>query len=200
MASSLGIKGETTSDIARDNRAVAAVNAGGFDDPLGTGTGKTPTGIIIHNGVFRAGGDTQEKVQLVGLDNNGELVSGHYTVQEIYDRNIREGISFDCPTLIQNGKKQITKAVSAEYGLQPRTAIGQKADGHILLLVIDGRQTNSLGASLLDIQNILYDNGAVTAANLDGGASTTMYYNGKVINNPSLFLGERLVPTAMIVI
>ncbi|MGD0153829.1 MAG: phosphodiester glycosidase family protein [Thermacetogeniaceae bacterium] len=198
VTSSLGIKGETTSDIAWDNRAVAAVNAGGFDDPLGTGTGKIPDGAIIHNGVFLAGGDTQDKLHLIGLDRNGVLVTGQYTVQEIYDLGIKEGISFG-PTLIQNGQKQVTKAVSAQYGIQPRTAIGQKADGHILLLVIDGRQTNSLGASLLDIQKILYDNGAVTAANLDGGSSTTMYYNGKVINHPCDLLGERLVASAMVV-
>ncbi len=200
VTSNLGTKGESTSDIARDNRAIAAVNAGGFVDPLGTGTGKTPLGVIVHNGYFQYGANARGKVPLIGLDSQGVLITGNYTVKEIQEMDIKEGISFDYPTLIRNGKKQITKEVSAQYGLQPRTAIGQKADGHILLLVIDGRQTSSLGASLLDVQNILYDNGAVTATNLDGGASTTMCYNGKVINNPSLLMGERLVPTAMVVI
>lgn len=199
-SSSLGVKGEGTSEIARNYGAVAAVNASGFLDPLGTGTGKIPDGLIIKNGAFVWGKDIQGKVHLVGLDEKGVLISGWYTVQEIRRLNIRDGISFNWPNLINNGKIQISQATSAQYGLQPRTAIGQKADGTILLLVIDGRQTNSLGASLLDVTNTLHDNGAVTAAVLDGGASSTMYYDGKVINSPSLLLGERLVPSAVIVI
>ena len=198
VTASLGVKGETTSEIARDNGAVAAVNAGGFDDPAGTGNGKTPYGVIIHNGIFLAGANTQEKVELVGLDDRGVLITGYYTRKEIRDMNIRDGISFG-PSLILNGEKQITKG-DGGWGIAPRTAIGQKADGTIMMLVIDGRQTDSLGATLLDVQNILYDNGAWTAANLDGGSSTTMYYDGKVVNHPCDLLGERLVPTAMIVI
>jgi exopolysaccharide biosynthesis protein len=199
-SSSLGVKGEGTSEIARKHGAVAAVNASGFLDPLGTGTGKTPDGLIIKNGSFVWGKNIEGKAHLVGLDKNGVLISGWYTVQEIRRLNIRDGISFNWPNLINNGKKQMTEAISAQYGLQPRTAIGQKADGTILLLVIDGRQTNSVGASLLDVTNTLYDEfDAVTAAVLDGGASSTMYYNGNVINSPSLLLGERLVPSAIIV-
>lgn len=198
VTASLGVKGETTSDIARDNGAVAAVNAGGFDDPAGTGNGKTPYGLIIHNGFILAGANTQDKTQLIGLDDTGLLYTGYYTIREIRQLNIRDGISFG-PTLIKNGEKQITKG-DGGWGIAPRTAIGQKQDGTIMLLVIDGRQTDSLGATLLDVQNILYDNGAWTAANLDGGSSTTMCYNGQVVNHPCDLMGERLVPTAMIVI
>ena len=195
---SLGSKGATTSEIARDNGAIAAVNAGGFDDPSGTGTGKTPYGVIIHNGVPVWGGNTEDVEDLIGLDGNGVLVSGSYTIDEMEQMNIRDGISFG-PTLIKNGEKMVTAAENDNWSIAPRTAIGQKQDGTILLLVIDGRQTNSLGATLLDVQNILYDEGAWTAANLDGGSSTTMYYQGKVINHPCDLLGERLVPTAFIV-
>jgi exopolysaccharide biosynthesis protein len=135
---------------------------------------------------------------LVGLDANGVLVTGSYTIPEMEAMNIREGVSFG-PTLIKNGVKQITSG-DGGWGIGPRIAIGQKRDGTILLLAIDGRQPGySLGATMLDVQNILYDAGAWTAANLDGGASTTMYYDGKVINRPSLLLGERMVPTAFIV-
>ena len=70
----------------------------------------------------------------------------------------------------------------------------------MLLLVIDGRQPGySVGATLRDLQNILYEEGAVIAANLDGGSSSTLYYNGKVVNKPADLLGERMIPTAFVV-
>ncbi len=195
---SLGTKGELTSEIARDNGAIAAVNAGGFNDPSGTGTGKTPYGVIIHNGVVMWEENDEANEDLIGLDGNGVLVTGSYTIPEMEEMNIREGVSFG-PTLIKNGEKMVTGAINDQWGLGPRTAIGQKQDGTILLLVIDGRQIDSPGATLLDVQNILYDQGAWTAANLDGGSSTTMYYDGKVINHPCDPLGERMVSTAFIV-
>ncbi len=84
--------------------------------------------------------------------------------------------------------------------MAPRTAMGQRKDGTILLLVIDGRQPGySLGATLIDVQNILYEQGAYVAANLDGGSSSTLFYNGKVVNKPCDMLGERMIPTAFIV-
>jgi exopolysaccharide biosynthesis protein len=194
----LGVEGETTSQIAQDNGAVAAVNAGGFADPGGTGTGRSPMGLIMENGNIVWGGDNPGYVNLIGLNSKGILVSGSYTLEQIRLMNIRDGISFG-PTLIKNGIEQITHGDGGK-GIAPRTAIGQKQDGTILLLVIDGRQSGGiLGATLLDVQNILYSQGAWNAANLDGGSSATMYYGGQVINNPCDFLGERLVPTAFIV-
>lgn len=198
VAESLGERGQTTSEIAKQCGAVAAINAGGFVDPRGTGNGGLPYGVVIHNGCFLFGGDLKGKVDLVGFDYRGNLIVGRYTVKEMHLMGIREGISFG-PPLILNGKKQITKG-DGGWGIAPRTAIGQKRDGSVLMLVIDGRQPEySLGATLLDVQNILYDNGAYVAANLDGGSSTTMYYNGKVINKPCDLLGERCVPTALVV-
>ena len=78
--------------------------------------------------------------------------------------------------------------------------VGMTKDGTMLFLVIDGRKPGySIGATLVDSQNILYENGAYIAANLDGGSSTTLYYNGKVVNKPADLLGERMIPTAFIV-
>jgi exopolysaccharide biosynthesis protein len=195
---SLGSAGATTSDIARGNGAIAAVNAGGFDDPSGTGTGKTPYGVIFHNDQLIWEENDAAEEDLIGLDDDGVLVTGSYTVPEMEAMHIKEGVSFG-PTLIKNGEKMVTADLNDQWGLGPRTAIGQKQDGTILLLVIDGRQIDSPGATLLDVQNILYDAGAWTAANLDGGSSATMYYNGKVINRPCDPLGERSVSTAFIV-
>ena len=86
------------------------------------------------------------------------------------------------------------------WGVGPRTAIGQKKDGTVLFLVIDGRQPGySIGATLRDVQDILFEKGCYIAANLDGGSSSTLYLNGKVVNKPADLLGERMIPTAFIV-
>lgn len=198
VAENLGRTGQTASKIAEQNGAIASINAGGFMDPEGTGNGGEPFGVVIKNGSFLCGANSSEAMPLIGLNNQGVLICGRYTPGQIKDMQISEGISFN-PVLILNGQKQITSG-DGGWGIAPRTAIGQKADGHLLLLVIDGRQPPySLGATLLDVQNILYANGAITAANLDGGSSTTMYYRGRVINRPCSTAGERPIPTAFVV-
>ncbi|MBU2701416.1 exopolysaccharide biosynthesis protein [Sporomusaceae bacterium BoRhaA] len=190
-------KGETISNIGASNNALAAINAGGFYDPNGTGTGRLPYGVILHNGQFLIGADINEPVPLIGFTQSGVLVAGDYTPTEMRNMHVREGVTFG-PPLIVNGKKLITSG-DGGWGVAPRTAIGQRKDGTVLLLAIDGRQPTSLGATLMDVQNILYEQGAYVAANLDGGSSTTMYYNGKVVNKPCDILGERMLPTAFIV-
>jgi exopolysaccharide biosynthesis protein len=190
--------GDTVSTIALNNNAIAAINAGGFYDPEGTGTGRLPWGIIIRDGKFLVGGDIKDSIDVVGLTKTGMLVTGTHTIAEMKQMSIAEAVTFG-PSLIKNGKKLITQG-DGGWGIAPRTAIGQRKDGTILFLVIDGRQPGySIGATLLDVQNILYDEGAYTAANLDGGSSATLFYNGKVINKPADMLGERMVPTAFIV-
>jgi exopolysaccharide biosynthesis protein len=100
------------------------------------------------------------------------------------------------PLLIVNGEK--TELTSFSGGLAPRTAIGQTAEGHVLLVVADGRQKTSIGATFQDMQAILFANGAVNAINLDGGSSTTMVYQGRVTNSPSDGDAERLLPNAIL--
>lgn len=190
-------KGEPISIIGSSNNALAAINAGGFYDPNGTGTGRLPYGVILHNGIFLIGADITEPVPLVGFTQSGVLVAGNYTPTEMRNMHVMEGVTFG-PPLIVNGKKLITTG-DGGWGIAPRTAIGQRKDGTVLLLAIDGRQPTSLGATLMDVQNILYEQGAYVAANLDGGSSTTMFYNGKVVNKPCDILGERMLPTAFIV-
>ena len=191
-------KGDPVSTIALNNNAIAAINAGGFHDPEGTGVGRLPYGVIVQDGKFIVGSDIKGQVQLVGLTKAGGLVAGNYTIQEMRDMGLAEGVTFG-PPLIINGKKLITDG-DGGWGVAPRTAIGQRKDGTILLLVIDGRQPGySLGATLLDVQNILYEQGADVAANLDGGSSATIFYNGNVVNKPCDMLGERMIPTAFII-
>lgn len=193
-------KGETVSNIAKDNDAVAAINAGGFHDPNGTGTGRLPYGFIMQDGNYVIGKDVgpDEAVDFVGFSKQGNLIAGTYTKTELADMDAAEGITFG-PPLIVDGQKMITDG-DGGWGIGPRTAIGQKKDGTVIFLVIDGRQPGySTGATLRDVQDVLYEEGCYIAANLDGGSSTTLYYNGKVVNKPADLLGERMIPTAFIV-
>lgn len=199
-AADINEKGDTTSNIAKNNNAVAAINGGGFYDPNGTGTGRLPYGFILHEGKYLLGEqvDFDEEVDFIGLTKKGNLIAGTYSKRELEELGAVEGLTFG-PPLIINGEKVI-KSGDGGWGISPRSAIGQKKDGTILFLVIDGRQPGySIGATLVDMQNIMYEQGAEIAANLDGGSSTTLYYNGQVVNKPADLLGERMIPTAFIV-
>ena len=170
---------KTTSQIAKESNVIAAINYGGF-----SGVTLSPLGLIMHDGkiIFNDLKDNTSKIDIVAFTNKGKLLVGRYSLNELNKLNTTEAVSFG-PALIVNGKPTITKD-DGGWGLAPRTAIGQKKDGTILMLTIDGRNAKSKGATLLDVQNILLQYGAVNASNLDGGSSSTMYYNGKVINNP----------------
>ena len=200
----LGISGELTSKIAKDNGAVAAINGGGFidkssEDSEWTGTGGKPTGILMSEGniIFNDINNDDEKTQVMAITNKGQLLVGSYSLNEMREKGVTEAISFE-PALVVNGKGTI-KSGDGGWGIAPRTAIGQREDGSILFLVIDGRQTKSLGASLKDVQSIMLEYGAVNAINLDGGSSSTMYYEGEIINNPCDPLGERSIPSIVYV-
>jgi len=192
--------GETTSAIAKRNGAVAAINAGGFMDQGWIGTGGAPMGFIIHEGevVYNQLEDETVRQDTVAFTDKGMLIVGCHSIERLKELGVKEGVSFG-PPLIVNGKPTITEG-DGGWGIAPRTAIGQRRNGEVLLLVIDGRNLDSFGATLKEVQDILLDYGAVNAANLDGGSSTTMYFNGKVINSPSDKLGERAVPTVFMVV
>lgn len=199
-AANIQEKGDTTSNIAKMNNAVAAINGGGFHDPNGTGTGRLPYGFILHDGEYVIGKDVgpDEDVDFVGFSKSGNLIAGNYDKTQLSDMKAMEGITFG-PPLIVDGKKMITEG-DGGWGVGPRTAIGQKKDGTVLFLVVDGRQPGySLGATLRDVQDILYEQGCYIAANLDGGSSSTLFYNGSVVNKPADLLGERMIPTTFIV-
>lgn len=115
--------------------------------------------------------------------------------------NVTQALTFG-PVLVQNSQGMIQKG-NGGWGYAPRTVIGQKSDGTILMVVTDGRGihgVNDIGASLLQMQNLMLHLGAVTAANLDGGSSSTMFYNGKLVNQPTDVLGEREVGTAFLIL
>jgi exopolysaccharide biosynthesis protein len=190
--------GEVTSSIGRRLNAVAAINAGGFNGKNWGGLGGKPFGVIIKDGKFIYKPPYYKQyIDTVGFTWKGELIVGLQRIDNLLNLGIKEAVCFG-PALIVNGQTMIKRG-DGGMGIAPRTAIGQTRDGKVLMLVIDGRQLGSQGAYLKDVMTIMKDYGAFNAANLDGGASTTMYVNGRVINNPSDLLGERAVPDVFIV-
>jgi exopolysaccharide biosynthesis protein len=194
----LGKGGMILTDMVQHYNAVGGINAGGFADENGHGSGGTPTGFVIQSGkvVF---GKENERHGLIGFNEDSVLVLGQYTLKEAREKKIRDAVTFG-PFLIVNGEPTI-KTGNGGWGIQPRTIIGQKKDGTVLMLVIDGRRVDSVGATLKEAQDIMLKYEAYNAANLDGGSSTTMAYEGKLINKPSTpsSLGQRYLPSAFII-
>ena len=189
---SFGKRGYTVAEMVENFDAVAGINAGGFYDPNGNGNGSIPDTMVIYEGKVYypqygcAAG-------FVGIDKNGILHVGKFTEAEAIEKEIQYGVGFG-PVLISNGKD-----VSYSSGVNPRTGIGQRSDGAILLLVIEGRQIGSLGATYVDMAEVFLSYGAVNACNLDGGSSSMMWYEGDYINNCASLVGVRPVPTTFLV-
>jgi len=201
--SKLMVEGETTSQIAEENNAIAAINGGGFVDTSAegikwVGNGGTPTGIIMTGGkIVYSDLEANKKTDLFAITKEGILIVGKYSVNELSELGAEEALSF-VPSLIINGEMTSVQG-NAGLGRAPKTAIGQKRDGTIIMLVIDGNGPESVGVTINELQEIMFKLGAINAINLDGGKSTAMYYDGKIINKPSNSMGERTVPTAVIV-
>lgn len=189
-------RGSKLSEIVKNNNAIAGINAGGFADAGGVGSGNILCDATIINKKLLYGNKTS-KYSLIGLSSDKKLVLGKYTYQQALNAGIESAVEFG-PYIIVNGKNQITNSSSG--GIHPRMAIGQRKDGTFIFVVIDGRQPGySIGTNLLELQNIFNRYNAYNAANLDGGSSATMYYNGKVVNKTSTPMGERYLPNAFIV-
>lgn len=193
----IGVTGERVSDLVKDMGAIAGINAGGFYDPNGKGNGAFPDGLTMHDGVLVHNNVGDKAVNIVGFDDQGELVLGKMNAKQLGENNIREAVTFE-PNLIVDGKPMITG--DGGWGIAPRTGIGQMADGTVIFVVIDGRQpTWSIGATLRDLMNVFQDYNAVNAINLDGGSSSELVYDGKVMNKLWNIFGERYIPTAFVV-
>lgn len=200
--SKLYTEGQTTSQIAENNNAIAAINGGAFTDQSSnaqwTGNGGFPSGVIMTGGeVIHDDLGAGNKTELFGITKKGVMVVGKYSVEELKDMDIQEALSFG-PSLVINGK-MTPMSGDGGWGIAPRTVIGQRQDGAVIMLVIDGRGMSSLGATLKEAQEVIFKLGAVNAINLDGGKSTTLYYDDEVRNTPSYSMGERTIPTAVIV-
>ena len=184
-------------DIAARYNAIAAINGGGFSDEGGLGNGGRPIGLVISNGeVLNKASINSDHNIVMGFDQDNKLVVGKMTSEEAVKKGLRDALAFG-PALVVNGEP--AKFSGSSSGLNPRTAIGQRRDGAVLLLVIDGRQASSLGATYADMINVLMEYEAFNAANLDGGSSSMLWYNGEYINKGVILTGSRELPTAFIV-
>lgn len=178
----VGSYGETLATIAKKNNALVAINAGGFFDPNWNSNGGIPHGDVFINGIL----DSTFKRSdfgggIIGFNNDNRLVLKRMTTEESINMGIRDAVDWG-PYLIVDGVNQFENSnTSWECA---RTAIGQREDGIVLFLVIDGLQKHSKGASYKDLASIFERYGVVNAANLDGGTSTSMVENGKYINSP----------------
>ena len=188
-------------DMVAKYDGIAGINAGGFNDENGTGNGGIPQGLVISDGqlVF---GDAYTPYHIVGLDANGILHVGAMNGQQALEQGIWWAVSFIthdglASSLIINGE---VVSQNLGSGVNPRTAIGQREDGALLLLVLDGRSINTLGATMQDVVNIMLEYGAINAGNLDGGSSSVMVYNGEIINHCASVTGPRRIPTGFIVL
>ena len=196
VPSSLGGRGFSVEELCRRFGAVAGINAGGFLDEGGTGNGATPDSLLVYEGKSYFGGFGWGHT-FVGLDEDHRLVIGQPGAAEIAEKRIRYGVCFG-PALLENG--EITQEASLPSDVNPRSAIGQRPDGAILLLVIDGRHALSMGATIRDMAEILQRCGAETACNLDGGTSSVLWYDGSYRNTLPLLYMPRPVPDAFLVL
>ena len=189
--------GMVVADIAKRYDAIGGVNGGEFVDGETTYTAM-PIGLVMKDGeILNDNGGTSH---VTGITFDNKLVLGNMNAAKAKELNIRDCVSISNhigPFLIVNGEAQDIVGIAG--GTNPRTAIGQTADGKILLLAIDGRQPNSIGATFSDLQDIMAQYGAVNASTMDGGTSTQMYYDGEVINVPYSPTGPRSCPTAFLI-
>ncbi len=206
--------GMTLEQLIEKYGAVAGINGGQYEDESGLGIGGWPVGVVMSQGVLRA--DNADEFYEAGTDENGDpiyetrtalptvgftqddiLVVGTFGGGYAESMGIRDAVSFG-PALIVNGEAANYSGVGG--GLNPRTAIGQRADGAVLLLCIEGRRSSSMGATMADLIDIMVQYGAVNAFNLDGGMSSSMYYNGEEIVDNANIRQDRAIPTAWVVL
>lgn len=178
----IGSYGQYLVDMAKNNNALVAINGGGFDDPNYNSTGGSPLGITISDGKLITNHPYGSTGGLIGFDNNNVLVLGKMNYQKAQQLGIRDAVTCG-PFLIVNGKSSEVLG-NGGWGDAPRSAIGQRADGIVLFLALDGRRVGMPGADMNDLIKIMENYGAINAANLDGGTSTAMVVNGELINDP----------------
>lgn len=182
ISSKLQVGGQQLTDIAKDNDAKVAINASGLYSV--TDIAIKATGTVIKDGkIYSVGGNTGWGGGLIGFNQDNVLVLTRENASTAIENGMRDAVEFG-PFLIVNGEAS-TVVGNGGYGVAPRTAIGQRKDGIVLFLVIDGRNPGySLGIDMNDMIDIFKRYKAHNAANLDGGGSSTLVIDGEVYNNP----------------
>lgn len=173
--------GQILTEIAADNDAIVAINGGGYN-----WSDNMPAGLIISNGETKYF-ETYRAYTSAAINEDGVLIAGDISINDVESKKIKNALSF-YPALIINGEP-IKIVGTGGSGMNPRTVIAQRKDGIILFLVVNGYgQSLSWkgrgGVYLNDLLVILERYGAYNAVNMDGGSSTTMVIEGKLINSP----------------
>lgn len=182
VTSKLNVSGQYVTTMAQNSKAVLAINGGGFEDLNHNSTGGSPLGLTYARGKRITNKSYGGAGGLIGFDTDNKLVLGRMTAAEAEKKNIRDAVTCG-PFLIING--ETSKVVgNGGWGTAPRTAIGQRKDGIVLMLVVDGRQFKKPGADMDDLIEVMKRYGAYNASALDGGTSSVMVENYKVINDP----------------
>ena len=179
---------DTTSSIAEANNAVLAINGDyyGFRD----------AGYVMRGGyLYRdlAAYDQDQEDLCIMADGTLEILAEvDYSAQDMADMGARDIFSFG-PGLLIDGEITVREGDEVERAqvTNPRTSIGQIAPLHYVFVVSDGRTEESVGLSLLELAQLMQDLGCTTAYNLDGGGSSTIWFNGRVLNKPTTF-GEKI--------
>ena len=172
---------ETTSDIAKENNAIFAINGDfyGFRD----------SGPVIRNGVLYRSNKRSGSNDVLAVYNDGSFVTmkeENVDAQNLLDSGVLQLFSFG-PTLVDNGQISVSANQEVEQAMNsnPRTAIGMISPLHYVFVVSDGRTSESAGLSLAQLAAVMQDAGCQCAYNLDGGGSSTMWFMGDVVNNPT---------------
>ena len=195
----VGKAGQSVAKLCQENGGLVGINGGGFEDNDGWGNGSTPYGAIIKDGKTiwdHAGGSGE----LIGFTRGHKMYLTDSEPNQAILEGMDDAVEFG-PNLIVNGKVSKIHG-DGGWGVAPRSVIAQRRDGVVLFLIIEGRLPGySIGATMSEVIDILLRYKAYNAANLDGGASSTMAVNGKLYNKPSAGgeYGGRSVANAWIV-
>ena len=180
--------------------AQAGTNASGFSVNYNTYQYTIAGSVIMDGKVISDAGSTGWGGGVIGFTYDNKLLLTKKSAYEAVQMGVRDGMSFG-PFLVVNGEPSTFKG-NGGYGIAPRTAIGQRKDGIVLMVVIDGRRPgHSLGVDMVELTNIMVKYGAYNASNLDGGGSSSMVVNGEILSvaGGSGYSGERYLPNAWIV-
>lgn len=170
---------DTTSDMAEENNAVLAINGDYY--------GARQSGYVIRNGVVYRNQGSNGEDMVISKDGTLSFISeSDTTTDSLIQKQAWQVLSFG-PVLVENGEVAVTEndEVGMAMASNPRTAIGTVAKNHYLFVVSDGRTSESAGLSLYELANFMKALGATNVYNLDGGGSSTMVFQGEVVNNPT---------------